>query len=153
MRQFDQGQRRLSQRAQAGMTLFEVLVALAISGLAVAAIVNGYTYSVASAERSALSQAASARASERLEQIRASTWQVSTTPPVDQLAATNFPAEVVSLDLAGTGNNLTYATNFTWITQLSTNPPLRSIRVDCVWTFDGTRLLTNTIETCRAPDQ
>ncbi|SPE57119.1 conserved exported hypothetical protein [Verrucomicrobia bacterium] len=135
------------------MTLVEVVVALAVSGLAVAGVVNGYIYSVASAERSALSGAANARASERLEQTHAATWITSTTPPVDQLAATNFPPEVVTLDQAATGNAITYATNFTQIFPLSTNPPVRCIRVDCVWTFDGTHLLTNTLQTCRSPDQ
>ena len=40
--------RQLSARA--GLTLMEVVVALAISGLAVAAIVTGYLFSIASAQ-------------------------------------------------------------------------------------------------------
>ena len=54
-------------RAQAGMTLIEVVVAISISGLAVAGIVSGYVFSVRSGEKSALSLAANARAMERLE--------------------------------------------------------------------------------------
>jgi hypothetical protein len=36
---------------------------------------------------------------------------------------------------------------------ISSNPPLRQIRADCVWTFMNRRLFTNTIITLRAPDQ
>ena len=46
-----------------------------------------------------------------------------------------------------------WVTNFITITDLTANPPLRRIHVDCVWSFRGTQLLTNSIETCRAPDQ
>jgi len=58
---------RRSNRRRAGMTLVEVIVSLAISGMAVGAIVAGYTYSVTSADKSALTLAASARAMECLE--------------------------------------------------------------------------------------
>jgi len=140
-------------RTQAAMTLVEVVFALAISGLAIAGIVGGYLFAVSSAERSALSQAAGSRALERLEQVRAASWQVSSSPPVDLLQQTNFPTEVVTLDLPWAGTNVTVATNFTQITQISTNPPLRRIHIDCVWSFNGDQVLTNSIETCRAPDQ
>ncbi|HWW02097.1 MAG TPA: prepilin-type N-terminal cleavage/methylation domain-containing protein [Candidatus Acidoferrum sp.] len=140
-------------RPAAGMTLTEVVVALAISGLTVAAIVSGYVFSTGFAEESALSLAASAKAMERIEEARSATWDTSSWPPVDQLVATNFPDKTVTLDLSGSGTGATYATNITQISQISTNPPLKRIRVDCVWCFRGSRLLTNTIETCRAPDQ
>ena len=135
------------------MTLAEVTVALAISGLAVACIVRGHVFSAASAEEWALSLAANTRAMERLEQTRGAQWDTSSSPPVDQLVATNFPDEVVILDLSGSGAGVSYGTNFTRITQISATPPLKRVRVDCVWSFKGLRLLTNTIETCRAPDQ
>lgn len=134
------------------MTLVEVVVALAISGLAVAGIVNGYLFSVRSAEKSALSLAANARAMERLETTRSAKWDTSTLPPVDQLVMTNFPDQVVLIDLSGSGTGSTYGTNVIQISQLSINPPLKRIRVDCIWRFNATQLVTNTIETCRAPD-
>ncbi|MGH7867919.1 MAG: type IV pilus modification PilV family protein [Candidatus Dormibacteraceae bacterium] len=137
-----------------GMTLVEVVVALAISGLAVAAIVGGYMFSSSSAEQSALSVAATAKAIERIEQTRSATWDTISWPPVDQLVVSNFPAQVVTLDLSGSGPGATYATNFTQISDISSNPPVRRIRVDCVWLFaKRARLLTNTIETCRGPDE
>jgi prepilin-type N-terminal cleavage/methylation domain-containing protein len=136
-----------------GMTLVEVVVALAISSIAVAGIVSGYLFSVTSAEKSALSLAASARASERLEQTHSAKWDLSSWPSVDQLVETNFPDEVVILDLNGTGKEITYATNMTSISQISKTPPLKEIHVDCVWSFKGGQLVTNSVETCRAPDQ
>src|SRR5579872_6634861 len=84
-----------------GMTLVEVVVAMAISTLAVAAIVTGYLFSITSAQRSALSLAANARAVERIEQARSAKWDLSSWPAVDQLVATNFPDEVVVLDQNG----------------------------------------------------
>ena len=143
--------RRLA-RTQAGMTLAEVVVAIAISGLAVVGIVSGYLFAVRSAEKSALSLAANARAMERLEATRGAKWDTSIWPTVDQLVITNFPAQVVLLDLSGSKVEGTYGTNVIQISQISTNPPLRRIRVDCIWKFNGTQLLTNTIESCRAPD-
>jgi type II secretory pathway pseudopilin PulG len=135
------------------MTLVEVLVAFAIAGLAVGSIVSGYLFCITSVEKSALSLAANAKATERLEETRGAKWDTSSYPAVDELVATNFPVEVVVLDLAGSGPGVTYATNLTRISQISTAPPLKQIRVDCIWRFKATQLVTNTIETCRAPDQ
>ena len=135
------------------MTLIEVVVAMAITGLAVAGILTGYTYCTTSAEKGALTLAASARAMERLEETRSAKWDTSIWPPVDQVVATNFPDKVVSLDLTGSGVATTPATLQTAITQISTNPPLKRIRVDCIWKFKSGLAVTNTIETCRAPDQ
>jgi len=144
---------RLSLRA--GMTLVEVVVALAIASLTVLSLVGGYIFTTMSAEKGGLSLAANARALERLEDTRGARWDVSSWPVVDELWATNFPTETVILDLSGEGAGATYATNFTTITQISTSPPLRRIRVDCVWQFRNRQfaaLFTNTVETCRGPD-
>jgi hypothetical protein len=131
----------------------EVVVALGISALAVAGIVGGYLFSIASAQKSALSLAAGAKAIERVEETRSAIWSISSFPPVDQLVATNFPDEVVILDQNAAGNGITYGTNLTQISQISVDPPLRRIHVDCVWNFKGIQLLTNSMETCRAPDR
>jgi type II secretory pathway pseudopilin PulG len=135
------------------MTLVEVVVAMAITGLAVGAIVNGYTYCTNSAQKAALSLAANARAMERIEETRGAQWSTSSGSAVDELVATNFPSKVVVLDLSGSGVGITSATIQTEISQLSVNPPLKRIRVDCIWTYKGNQVITNTIETCRAPDQ
>jgi prepilin-type N-terminal cleavage/methylation domain-containing protein len=143
---------RLVPQTHSGMTLMEVMVALAITGLAVGGIVGGYAFCTTSAEKAALSLAASARAMERLEESRSAKWDLSTWPTVDQLVPTNFPDKVVTLDLSGSGAGATSARILTEIFQISTDPPLKQIRAHCIWTFQGQRL-TNTIETCRAPDQ
>jgi len=137
----------------AGLTLVEVVIALGISALAVAGIVGGYLFSIASAQKSALSLAAGAKAIERVEETRSAIWSISSFPPIDQLVATNFPDEVVILDQNAAGNGITYGTNLTQISQISVDPPLRRIHVDCVWNFKGIQLLTNSMETCRAPDR
>ena len=138
-----------------GMTLAEVVVAVAISGLMVLGLVGGYISSMVAAEKSSLSLAANTRALERLEDTHGAIWNVSGWPVVDQLVTTNFPAKVVIIDLSGQGTGTTYGTNYTTITQVSLSPQLRRVRVDCVWRFQSgqfSRLLTNTVETLRGPD-
>jgi type II secretory pathway pseudopilin PulG len=140
-------------RTRMGMTLVEVAIALGIAGLGIVAIISGYLFTVVSAEKSALSLAANARAMERIEEIRAAQWDTSLFPPVDELTSTNFPDELVILDVAGTSGAVTYATNRVVISEISSTPPLRRIRVDCTWRFYKGNVFTNTIETCRAADQ
>ena len=57
-------------RGRAGMTLVEVVIALAITGLTVGGIVAGYIYCTTAAVKVELAQAASARAMERIEETR-----------------------------------------------------------------------------------
>jgi prepilin-type N-terminal cleavage/methylation domain-containing protein len=144
---------RLEGRRQAGFTMVEVVIALAISSVAVGCLAAGYSFAVLVAEKSALSLAANARMMERLEETRSAKWDTASWPQVDELVSANFPDEVMRLDLAGSGSAVTYATNRTQISVLSSDPPLKRIRVDCVWYFKGVQLLTNSIETCRCPDQ
>jgi prepilin-type N-terminal cleavage/methylation domain-containing protein len=140
-------------RGRAGMTLVEVVIALAITGLTVEGIIAGYVYCTTSAVKAELAQAANARAMERIEEARSARWDTSSWPIVDQLVATNFPDEVVSLDMPGTNSGGTLATIQTEIAQISLSPPIRTIHVDCIWQFRGVELITNSIETIRAPDQ
>jgi len=135
------------------MTLVEVVIALAITGLMVGGIVTGYIYCTTSAVKAELAQAANAKAMERIEEARSAQWDTSSWPVVDQLVATNFPDESVTLDMPGTNTVGTSATIQTTISQISVTPPIRRIRVDCIWQFRGVELITNTIETIRAPDQ
>ena len=135
------------------MTLVEVIIALAITGLTLGGIIAGYIFCATAAVKAELVQAANARALERVEQTHSAQWVTSVWPIVDQLVATNFPNEVVSLDTPGSGSGGTSATIQTTISQISVNPPVRRIRVDCIWQFRGTELITNTIETIRSADQ
>lgn len=132
------------------------MVAFLISVLAVAGLVRGYFLANTSSAKFALSLAASAQASQMMEQMRSATWDVSSFPVVDELTSTNFSNQVVVLESSGSGTNLygiVYATNFPQITTISTTPPLRRIHVDTVWCFQGSQVITNSIETERAPNQ
>ena len=143
---------RLQWRPLAGMTLVEVIISMALTGMAVGAIVNGYNYSTNSAHKAALSLAANALAMERIEEARSATWAPDRVPAVDQLVATNFPNKTVTLDAAGCGAMVLPAQLKTVISQVA-SPRLKRIRVDCIWQFRGGRWVTNTIETFRAPQQ
>lgn len=57
------------------------------------------------------------------------------------------------MDIPTAGTNTSYATIYTTISTLSSDPPLRMIEADCVWTFYGAKLFTNSVVTYRAPDQ
>jgi prepilin-type N-terminal cleavage/methylation domain-containing protein len=151
--QLSQGFGRLQRCHQAGMTLVEVVICMAITGMAVGGIVNGYNYCTNSAHKAALMLAANARAMERIEETRSVTWAPDRFPAVDQLVTTNFPSKVVTLDVSGSGAVVLPATIQTEITQASVSPKLKRIRVDCIWQFRGGQWVTNTIETCRAPQQ
>ena len=146
---------RFSPQRRAGMTLIEVVMALLITGLMIAGIVTGYIYCATSAIKAGLAQAANAKALERMEQTRSAQWDISSYPVIDQLVASNFPDEAVTLDMPGTNSACTLATIRTTIAQISTTPQpqVRMVHVDCIWQFRGSEWITNSIETCRAPDQ
>ena len=140
-------------RSQRAFTLAEVAVAMAITAMSMAGVVAGYIFATRQAEWSAFSLAAQALATQRLEQTRAAQWEPR--QPLDELVATNFPTVPTNrLDMPISGTNITYATNFTTITDLQPviGYPLKMIRVDCVWSFRQ-RAYTNTIATYRAPDR
>ena len=138
-------------RGRVGMTLVEVVISLAIAVIMVGGIVEGYIYCTTSAVKAELAQAANAKAMQRLEETRSAVWDTSSYPVNDQLVASNFPDEVVTLDLPGTNSAGTSATIQTYISQISTNPSFAKIHVDCIWQFQGTGLITNSIESIRAP--
>ena len=142
----------LPSRRRAGMTLVEVIIALAITGLTVAGIVSGYLFCMTAAVKTELMEAAHAKALERIEQARSAVWAPNRSDPQDDLVSSNFPDLHVILDLPGT-NAGTAAIIQTTIASISVNPPMRKIHVDAIWNFRGAELITNSIETVRAPDQ
>lgn len=125
---------------------------MAIWSLIAAAMINGYIMAAKRAEWSAYSFAAQSLALQRAEQCRAAKWDPKAYPPADELVDANFPARVETLDIPISGTNIVYATNYTRIRTISTNPQLKSIRVDCVWMFLTRGPFTNSILTYRAPD-
>jgi type II secretory pathway pseudopilin PulG len=135
------------------MTLVEVVIALAITGLTVAGIVAGYIFCTNASFKDSFYMAANGRALARLEETRNAQWDTSSYPAVDQLVATNFPDETVTLNKSGSDPDVVSALVKTDISQISTNPSFKRVRVDCIWQFKGDETITNTIETIRAPDQ
>ncbi len=139
--------------AISGFTLMEVVLAIAIGGILISGMMLGYIQAAIRAEWSAHSLAAQSLAVMRLEQARAAKWDRLAYPPLDQLVSGNFPMTVEVLDIPVTGTNIAYATNLTTVTTISTTPPLKMIRVDCIWAFGSRGVFTNTVATYRAADQ
>jgi len=144
---------RKTRLARQAFTLAEVLVATLIFGISLAGILGVYVQCAIRTDWSATSVAAQMKAQSGLEQCRSATFDPWGNPPVDQLVSSNFPVQVSVLDL-GTGSGTSiYGTNTTTIELLSTNPPLKLLRVDCTWRSRRGVLFTNTAITYRASDQ
>src|ERR1043165_1352431 len=124
-----------SARTISGYSLVEWVISWAVAGVAIIGSINGYVLSATRAEWSSYSLAAHSMAMQRIEQARAAKWDPMAPLPVDQVVRANFPVGVDILDVPSSGTNIVYATNITTITSISVNPPLRMIRVDCVWPF------------------
>lgn len=164
------------------MTLMEVVMSIVVAGVAIVGVVNGYVFTAKRAEWNAYSLAAHALAMQQMEQTRAAKWDQLANPPVDELVGSNFVHQVNILDIPVTGNALAgtlalqfpraltncavivdqastngitfvFATNYVSIWNVTTNPPLKGVRVDCVWSFMGRSTHTNTVVTYRGPDQ
>jgi type II secretory pathway pseudopilin PulG len=136
-----------------GLTILEVVVSLAIAAITIASVVSGYLFSARQMEQAACSTAAEFMARHRTEQTRSAKWDPLANPPVDEVVSSNFPVLVSILDVPVSGNNPAYGTNTTTITTVSDDPPLKLIRVDCVWSLGSRGPVTNTINVYRAPDQ
>lgn len=136
-----------------GTTLMETLVSIMIVAIVISATINGYILSTNRAEWSSQSLAAHSLALQRLEQVRAATWLTSGETDVDNVVTTNFPNVTSVLDIPVSGTNAITATVYTRITTISVNPPLKMIRVDCVWPYRNRGLFTNTITTYRTAEQ
>jgi Tfp pilus assembly protein PilV len=176
------GKHRSRRTDRAAFSLVEVVIALAISAMAILGIINGYVFTAKRAEWSAYNLAAQSLAVQRLEQARAAKWDTLASPDIDELTSANFPVLVNILDIPVTANGdasllaaqfpttlalaatlaatartngitFVYATNYTSIWKVSATPPLKAVQVDCVWGFLNRGLFTNTVITYRAPDQ
>lgn len=135
------------------MTLAETAMSLAIAGILMAGIVSGFIQTHQQSEWAAYSLAANSMALQGLEQTRAAKWDRLGYPPVDQLVSSNFPPRVEVLDIPVVKTNIVYATNQWVISTISADPPLRMVRVECVWAFPRRGMFTNSVFTYRAADQ
>jgi type II secretory pathway pseudopilin PulG len=144
---------RHQRRRTRGGTLVETLIALGIALITVSASVKGYILTAHKAEWSAYSLAANSMAMQRLEQTRAAKWDPGAWPSVDRVVQANFPPLTNVLDVPISGTNITYGTVITTVTNVSANPPLKMVRVECAWKFMNHGWFTNTVVSYRAPDQ
>jgi hypothetical protein len=135
-----------------GFVLAEVVISSGLAAMLITGLVFGYLQTAAQAEWSAYSLAAQSLAQERVEQGRACAWNPYAVPPIDELVSSNFPVQLKVLDVPSSGTNAVRAANFTTIATVSTMPPLRMIKVDCVWSFMDRGMFTNSVVTYRGPD-
>ena len=155
-----------------GFTLAEVVVSIAVVGLAFGGILAGYIQTARRAEWSGYSLAAASFGVQQLEQARSAVWDTSLNKNelIDlnlinlqynsgTKTATGYSPGV--LDLPYAGNNVVRATNYVTVKRFyfnsAANPPveLQMVQVDTVWPFTvgkGTRYFTNTAATYFAPD-
>src|SRR5579883_1356321 len=143
---------RLNRQSQA-FTMAEVLIALLLLGITLGGILGVYIDAAACSDWSAHSVAAQISALNSLEQCRAAKFDPRGTPAIDQLVSSNFPTKIYVLDVGTSVGPTTYSTNVTTISTLSTNPPLKVVRVDCTWFYPRKGLFTNTVFTYRAANQ
>jgi prepilin-type N-terminal cleavage/methylation domain-containing protein len=134
-----------------GFTLVEVVMSMAVAGIMIVGLVSGYRQAVRVAEWSAYSLAANSIALQGLERARAAKWDPA--GGVDRLQNSYLTNTWEVLDIPGSISNAVYATNFYTFTAVSAAPPLKMVRVDCVWRFFNRGLYTNTVATYRAVDQ
>jgi Tfp pilus assembly protein PilV len=141
------------QSRLSGVTLMETSVAMLVVAVTIAATINGYILAANRAEWSSQSLAAHSLAIQKMEQIRSASWDLGKEIPVDEVTEANFPATKSVLDLPISGSNSVIAVTYTAIASVSATPPLKLIRIDCVWPFRERGLFTNTLMTYRAPKQ
>ena len=142
-----------SSRGLPGFTLPEVLMALGILGVSLGGILTVYIQSAVRSDWSAHSVSAQMAALSGLEQCRAAKYDPRGSPPTDQLVSSNFPQKTYVLDVGTSVGPRTYSTNTTTILTISTNPPLKMVRVDCTWFYPRKGLFTNSVFTYRAANQ
>lgn len=141
------------RRSLHGGSLAETIISLGIATLTIGGSINGYVLTANRAEWSAYSLAAHSLAMQRLEQTRAAKWDTAAYPPVDLVIQGNFVPVTNILDVPVAGSNIVYAISYTSVTNISSSPPMKMIRVDTVWPFMTRGNFTNTVISYRAPDQ
>lgn len=143
----------VARRSVFAFTLAEVMISIAVATISIGGIVVGFNVAAQRAEWSTCSTAAQLMAMRGIEQTRAAKWDPLGYPPVDDLLAGNYSNAVAALNIPLSNTNAVLATNRTSITLVSANPPLKMVRVDCIWSLLSRGPFTNTVITYRAPDQ
>lgn len=79
-------------RRNHGVSLVEAIVAMAIAGVAISALVGGFMFLLRRSEAGAYSVAANALALQGYERVRAAKWDALTFPNTDEAVWKTFPA-------------------------------------------------------------
>lgn len=132
-------------------TLAEVVMSAAVAALLCAAVAECYGIGSRMSQFASCSLAANMQAIKKIEQVIFANWIPSYgVTNIFNPALTNIDTENLEMPVAIT--NMATCTNYTTITQISTNPPYLMIRVDCVWSFSGLGTYTNTVAVLRGPN-
>ncbi|SRR5258708_4522317 len=126
---------------------------MGVVGVTLGGIVGGHVTSARIGDYSSCAAAAQQMVAEKLEQARSAKWDTVAYPATDELVSNNFTTVVGNLDLPGAKGAAVPATLTTRISDISMDPPLRMVSVDCVWSLGSHAPFTNSITTFRCPDQ
>ena len=138
--------------ASRAFTIIEVTLCAALTVFVCAAIMQCYMIASRRSFYASCSMAANAQAMKKMEQVINATWKYTAGGTnIFIPALTNADPENLEMPVSGV-TNLVNCTNFTSVTQISTNPPYVMIQVQCVWNYAGLGLFTNTVATLRGPD-
>jgi prepilin-type N-terminal cleavage/methylation domain-containing protein len=153
-----------------GFTLIEVVMSIAIVCMVFGGMVIAYTNTGLRLEWTGYSLAAQSLALETIEQARASVWDPSQTPPVNEITnLTLFNTSISNgvfsgcstniLDVPYESTNYIVATNYVTIQMINinsnTNIQAEVLQVQTVWPFfmrKANLYFTNTVCTIIAPD-
>jgi prepilin-type N-terminal cleavage/methylation domain-containing protein len=149
MKTFSSFQREKGRR---GFTLIEVTMCMALAVFVCAAIMKCYTVSFRRSFYASCSLSANLEAMKKMENVINATWKYTAGGTnIFNPALTALDPENLEMPVAG-ATNLVNCTNYTTVTQISTNPPYVQITVSCVWYYNGVGNFTNTIQCIRGPD-
>ena len=144
----------------AAFTLAELVIAIAILAMSISGLICGYIQVNYRSEFSAMSLGAQSLTVRSVEQARAAKWDLHSQTggtgngTADEMPPTNFVTIYTNaLVVPATGQSVS-VTNYVAISTISTNPPVRMIRSDCVWRapLSGS-WFSNTVVTYRSSDQ
>ena len=155
---------QFAKKSTAAFALIEILIAIVILTTVLSGLIYGYVQANRAAEWCSMSLAAQSYASQGAEQARAAIWSprdvyTNGVQPMDQWPSGTTDVRIDFMDIPTKGdpaltNFQFWVTNYISVTSVSTNPPLRQIKSQCVWTYPmNNTLCTNTVILVRAGDQ
>jgi len=141
----------MGRRRAAGFTLAETLMAVAILALASAGIIYGYVQTTYMTGWTSMSLMAQSLALQSVEQARAAKWSPYAFGGTggDEMPVGTYTSIFTNAVLVPITGQTMSVTNTVRITTVSTVPPVRQIRADCVWLFSPGKWFTNTVITLR----